>query len=274
MLSDFKRVQSVAHGLSIQDKTGIISGAMDPTVTMPMPNVPVSTLYIRTSPPELWQKIGVGDLDYKQLCCANGGNNPPTLGWNSVVANFVPRENEGYNCPKWDEIGNNIYSLKFKRGDKSLVKMTVPYDYAVGTNAFPSIHWVCSKPLTNGDEIEWEIKYVVCRENHTGDSLLDPQKTIVLTYQADGTEVAGQPILLECNPYQHIDLKGTDALLVAVVTLKKCEIEKTSEKDGRSDKDRKEDDDKKKKSNIFGLSLNVHYLSTGSYNLDKHGDWL
>ncbi len=73
MASDFKRAHRVRNGVSIEDVTGVISGAVDPSVTAPMPHVPVSTLYLRTSPPQVWQKTDVGDTDYVMLEAGDGG---------------------------------------------------------------------------------------------------------------------------------------------------------------------------------------------------------
>lgn len=53
--------------LTLDDVTGFLFGSMNPTTTEPGVNIPKSAVFIRTEPPQVWQKQSDTDLDWKQL---------------------------------------------------------------------------------------------------------------------------------------------------------------------------------------------------------------
>lgn len=63
-MAEFNQLYAVEEGISIDDATGIISGDPDPSLTSPGTNIPESTLYIRISTNQLYQKTGPAVTDW------------------------------------------------------------------------------------------------------------------------------------------------------------------------------------------------------------------
>lgn len=53
--------------LTLDDITGFLFGDSDPTVSEPGINIPKSAIFIRTEPPQVWQKQSNADLDWTLL---------------------------------------------------------------------------------------------------------------------------------------------------------------------------------------------------------------
>lgn len=64
---DWEDGYAVGEALTLEDVTGFIFGEMDPSVTEPGIGIPQSVLFIRTNPPEVWQKQSGTDLDWIKL---------------------------------------------------------------------------------------------------------------------------------------------------------------------------------------------------------------
>lgn len=64
---DWSDAYNAGDILTLDDKTGFMFGTMDPSSTEPGINIPASAIFIRTSPPEIWQKQSEDDLDWEKL---------------------------------------------------------------------------------------------------------------------------------------------------------------------------------------------------------------
>ena len=171
-------------------------------------------------------------------------------GWNDLVAYLNNSNAAGLNPPSWKSMGaNGHYGLHFTAGESAFATFHILHDYKVGTLAYPHVHFLVNIALTAGDTITWLLSYTIARGHHQGESLTGTRSTISMTYTADGTEVAGEHLILECSDAQAIDLLETDSLVIMEVEMDAASVTGTEE--------------------IFGLMVDLHYQSDGTLTKEK-----
>mgnify|MGYP000680904861 CR=1 FL=1 len=159
-------------------------------------------------------------LDVRGKKSSDSSDNVSVLGWKDNIAPFSTAQGNGTTEPVWEDIGNGNYAMNFTTGDELFVQFHVDHDYALGTKAYPHVHFICQQAQTAGTTVTWEFAYRIAKGHSQGDSLITaPRTTILLTYTYDGTEVAGEHIVVECSDLDAFDLIEPDTVIMAGVTL-------------------------------------------------------
>jgi len=139
--------------------------------------------------------------------------------WKDLIAEFIPARGGAINEPAWSDIGNGIVMSTWSENKELPVAYHVNHDYALGTDAYPHIHFMCADAQSAGAQVTWRFSYVVARGHSQGDSLTAATTDIDMTYTFTGSEVPGEHIVLECNDAQAFDLLEPDTVVLAQVTL-------------------------------------------------------
>lgn len=163
-------------------------------------------------------------------------------GWQDLIAPFINANAGGTVPPSWEAMGaNGHYGMRFTDGESLFVTFHILHDFKVGAKVYPHIHFLCDIAMTAGDTVTWKIHYTIAKGHQQGESLTGTRTTITLVYTADGTEVAGEHIVLEATDAQALPYMEPD-------TLMHCEFEMDSELVTGTAK-------------IFGLQGDLHYQS-------------
>jgi len=141
------------------------------------------------------------------------------LGWKDNLAFFSSSKGNGVTEPVWSAMGNGNYGMLFTAGDQLFVTHHVGHDYALGTKAYPHIHFCVTQTQTVGATVVWRYSYVVAKGHQQGDSLTAARTTIDLTYTFSGSEVAGEHIIVEASEVQAFEILEPDTLVDAGVEL-------------------------------------------------------
>ena len=173
------------------------------------------------------------------------------LGWSDNIQAFSASKGKGTDEPIWEDMGNGLYAYNFADGDELFVTHHVNHDYALGTLAYPHIHFVTDTQLVAGDTITWNIQYVIARGHAQGDSLLGAPTSFDMTYTATGSEVVGDHIVLECSDLQAFDLLEPDTMILVGVTM----VSRTAA------------------GKVFGILHDLHYQSDTVNTLNKSPDF-
>ncbi|MEG3618254.1 hypothetical protein V5T82_07320 [Magnetovibrio sp. PR-2] len=160
-------------------------------------------------------------------------------GWRAVVAPFT-YPGTGANAPTEVVASNGITRLSFDNGDHISTKLVIGHDYAEGTNVYPQIHMAPTTAMSAGEVVVWEFSYVVARGNQ-GDSSTGSANIITMTYTADGTELAGDHLIVEAA-----DVDAFDALEPNSMIYAHCSRGGLGDTYG---------------SPVYGDATNIHYLS-------------
>ena len=172
------------------------------------------------------------------------------VGWKDNRQYFTNANAGGTTPATWALMGvNGHYGMRFSVGSSLFVPYHVGHDYALGSKAYWHIHWLCDIALTLGDTVTWRTYYTIARGHHQGDSLTGVRDFIDVTYTADGTEIAGEHIILECSEAQAINLLEPDTLVKTEVELLSASVTGTAE--------------------IFGEMADLHYQSTREVTPNK-----
>jgi len=139
--------------------------------------------------------------------------------WKDLIAEFIPARGGAINEPAWSDIGNGIVMSSWTSGEELPVAYHVNHDYALGTDAYPHIHFMCADAQSAGAQVTWRFSYVVARGHSQGGSLTAATTDIDMTYTYTGSEVPGEHIVLECSDIQAFDLLEPDTVVLAQVTL-------------------------------------------------------
>ena len=139
--------------------------------------------------------------------------------WKDLIAEFIPARGGAINEPAWADIGNGIVMSAWAAGEELPVAYHVNHDYALGTDAYPHIHFMCADSQGAGAQVTWRFSYVIARGHSQGDSLTAATTDIDMTYTYTGSEVPGEHIVLECNNAQAFDLLEPDTVVLAQVIL-------------------------------------------------------
>jgi len=137
-------------------------------------------------------------------------------GWKDNTANFVTQGAIGITEPNFEDMGNGVYAHGFTNGEALVTSHHMNHDVKPGGDTYFHIHWAPSTAMTAGETITWTINYIVARGYHQGDSVIGVTSTLNLEYTADGTEIAGEHMVLESltpittpEPDSHISSKIT-----------------------------------------------------------------
>jgi hypothetical protein len=140
-------------------------------------------------------------------------------GWNDLVGNFTAANAGGTSPPSWANPGNGMYAWLFTAGDEIFIDYHVRHDYKLGTVAYPHVHFFVNSTMTSGQTITWRFAYVIAKGHSQGESLTTVPINVDMIYTADGTEVAGEHIVLEASIGQAFDLLEPDSIIRARVEL-------------------------------------------------------
>jgi len=146
---------------------------------------------------------------------ATGGN----AGWRDNIQSFSAARGNGTTEPIWRDMGNGQFAFQFTPGDELFVQFHINHDYALGTNGYPHIHFLCLDAQSAGTTVDWRFAYTIAKGHMQGESLTVTETIIDMTYTFTGSEVAGEHIVLECSDGQAFDLIEPDALVMARVEL-------------------------------------------------------
>ena len=169
-------------------------------------------------------------------------------GWKDNVVQITPELGDG---SKWRDIGNGIFAMEFTQSDSVNVNYHVNHDYALNTNAYIHIHFICVEPQNAGSTITLQVDYVIAKGHAQGHSLTVTPTTFQMTYTYTGNEIAGEHIILECSDAQAFDLLEPDTLICLKLTLNSESV------NGR----------------FYILTLDLHYLSDREVTLNKVPDF-
>lgn len=136
------------------------------------------------------------------------------LGWRDNIQPFSSARAGGTVEPAWSDIGNGMYAYNFSVGDEMFTPFHVQHDYAIGTKAYPHVHFIVDQVMTAGQQITWRFGYVIARGHAQGESLTGAEVSFDVTYTATGTEIAGEHIVLECSDAQAFDLIEPDTIVM------------------------------------------------------------
>lgn len=142
-----------------------------------------------------------------------------TDGWADNRQWFSAARGTGTTEPNWQNMGNGQFAYNFTAGEELFANYHVNHDYAVGSNAYPHIHFLVDSTMTAGQQITWSFNYVIAKGHSQGESLTVPETTITMTYTATGTEVAGEHLILECSDLDAFPLKEPDTIIMSRVRL-------------------------------------------------------
>jgi len=101
-------------------------------------------------------------------------------GWRDNVSTFMTQGAVGITEPAFEDMGNGLYAHGFTDGEALVINHHINHDV---------------KP--SGDTISWTIDYIIAKGHHQGETLTTASTQIVLSYVADGTEIAGEHLILE-----------------------------------------------------------------------------
>jgi hypothetical protein len=173
-------------------------------------------------------------------------------GWKDNIQWFSAASGNGTTEPNWQDIGNGLYAYNFTVGEELFVTFHVNHDYALGTKAYPHVHFIVDSTQTAGATVTWRFKYRIARGHSQGDSLTSPTPTnIDMVYTYTGAEVAGEHIVLECSDLQAFDLLEPDTIIMAGCELLAETIT----------------------GSIYGLCADLHYQSDREVTLNKAPDF-
>jgi len=169
-------------------------------------------------------------------------------GWKDNIVQITPALGDG---TRWKDIGNGIFAMEFGKGDSVSVNYHINHDYAQGTNAYLHAHLICLDTQSAGATITIRMNYILAKGHSQGQSLTVPTTQFDMTYTFDGTEIAGEHIILECSDAQAFDLKEPDTLLMTKMTLQSETVT----------------------GKIYGLTMDLHYQSDREVTLNKAPDF-
>jgi len=176
---------------------------------------------------------------------------PHGAGWEDLLMPFPAARGSGTQEPVWKDIGNGIYAMHFTTGDELFASYHVPHIYKIGSKVYYHIHWLCDIAMTAGDTVVWGVEYV---QAAIGESLTASTNSITLTYTADGTEVAGQHIIVEVSEESSFIFPEIDALILSRVSLLSVSVTGTER--------------------IFGIMADIHYETDGFRTSTKESPYL
>lgn len=139
-------------------------------------------------------------------------------GWDDYEADFSSGTSSPSKEPTFDPMGNGLYAYNFAEGDDRFVSFHIKHDILVGSNVYPHIHFCPATTMTVGQTIVWTFDYVAPKGHAQAESFFGATSQISMTYTADGTEIAGEHLVLECSDIQAILAPEVDSIMYVKVT--------------------------------------------------------
>lgn len=136
-------------------------------------------------------------------------------GWRDNIMQFV-KGSPGVNAPTLTTLGNGALLYEFGVNDSVHVEFHVDHDVLPNSLAYPHIHFLSTSAMTAGQTVTWNFTYVSAIGYSQGASLTGTRTVINMTYTADGTEIAGEHIILEATT--GVTLVEPDQVLLAEYT--------------------------------------------------------
>ena len=135
-------------------------------------------------------------------------------GWRDNVQAFSSAQGNGTSEPNWQDIGNGMYAYRFTNNEELFVYFHVNHDVDPVGKTYPHVHWMPSVNMTAGETITWELTLAIAKGHHQGEILTGTTTTMNLLYTADGTEVAGEHMVLECTDLQAFTNPEPDTVIM------------------------------------------------------------
>lgn len=136
------------------------------------------------------------------------------IGWRDNVQAFSAAIGTGTTEPNWENIGNGLYCYRFTNAEELFVSFHIDHDVLVGGKTYPHIHWMPTVNMTVGQTLTWELTLAVAKGHHQGERLTATTTTLNLVYTADGTELAGEHMILECTDLQSFITPEVDSAIM------------------------------------------------------------
>ena len=140
-------------------------------------------------------------------------------GWNDITSTFLPSSVNPSTTPDFAAFGaNGLYALKFAEGDIAFINFHIKHDILIGSSIYPHVHFSPATTMSVGETIVWTIDYVSA-DRSSGDSLTETLTQATLTYTADGTEVAGEHLVVEVADIDAFVTGDVDSIILMMCTL-------------------------------------------------------
>lgn len=137
-------------------------------------------------------------------------------GWRDNIASFYTQSATGITEPAFEDMGNGLYAHKFTNGEALISHNHINHDVLPEGETYFHVHWSPSVNMAVGETITWTLDYTIAKSHHQGDVFTASTTALVLTYVADGTELANEHMLLEAtNP---IVTPEPDSLVLTKIT--------------------------------------------------------
>ena len=138
--------------------------------------------------------------------------------WQDNTSIFVPSAVHQATSPTYEAFGvNGLYALKFLEGEIAFINFHIQHDILIGSKLYPHVHFSPIGVMANGETIVWDLEYISANRSE-GQSLTDPLTPMSITYTADGSEVAGEHLVVECSDGQAFVTGDVDSLVLFKVT--------------------------------------------------------
>ena len=137
-------------------------------------------------------------------------------GWSDNVSGFVTQAAPGITEPAFEDMGNGLYAHGFTDGEALVVQHHINHDVKPNGMTHMHVHWSPSTTMTAGDTITWTIDYTIAKGHHQSETFTAATTRLVLTYTADGTELANEHMILE--HVAGITTPEVDALVMSKIT--------------------------------------------------------
>jgi len=135
-------------------------------------------------------------------------------GWADNTAMFSSAQGNGTTEPNWENIGNGMYAYRFTNGEEIFTYYHINHDIKPGGKTYPHIHWMPKVDMVAGEDITWELTISIAKGHHQGEVLNGSTVQMNLLYTADGTELAGEHMILECSDTQYIITPEVDSIIM------------------------------------------------------------
>lgn len=140
-------------------------------------------------------------------------------GWQDYTSTFIPSAVHPSTTPTYSAFGaNGLYALLFAEGDIAFINFHIQHDIKTGSDIYPHVHFSPSTTMSAGETIVWTVEYASADRNQN-DSFTGTLNSITMTYTADGNEVAGEHLVVECSDADAIAVQDVDSMILCKITL-------------------------------------------------------
>ena len=140
-------------------------------------------------------------------------------GWTDNTSVFIHSAVSPTTTPTYSAFGaNGLYALLFAELDIAFINFHIQHDILIGSDLYPHVHFSPSTTMSVGETIIWTLEYASADRN-LNESLTGALTSMTLTYTADGNEVAGEHLVVECADVDAIAVQNVDSIVLFKVTL-------------------------------------------------------